>query len=258
MTTGMRAKGAIHRLADGEQVSVAAADAFVTEVTKAINARGRFVVALSGGSTPRGLYRLLTEPHYRRQIDWRRGEFFWGDERNVPPDHEESNYRMARELLLDNVDVGGARIHRMEAERDDLDAAARDYEVELARCFGISMKQPPPRFDVILLGLGEDGHIASLFPRTPALGITDRWVAANPVPQLSTTRITVTYPLINRARAVFFLVSGARKTAAVDDAFCGPSDPVRFPSQGVHPGRGRVDWFIDRAAAGRAGKDLHA
>lgn len=156
---------------------------------------------------------------------------------------------MAHEALLRNVDVDPARVHRIKGEREDVDAAANDYAAVIADCFDVHARGPAPRLDLILLGLGEDGHVASLFPHSEALRETDRWVVANHVPKLGTTRITVTFPLINRARAVFFLVAGASKVAALADALHGPHDPDRFPSHGVRPSGGRVAWYVDDAAA---------
>lgn len=234
-------------------MALSAAQTFVSLGAGAIAARGRFVVALSGGSTPRDLYQALCKPELRRQLDWNRVEFFWGDERTVPPEHHESNFRMAHDALLEPLEVAPAHIHRIEAERADVDAAADAYALKVADCFRISLLDPPPQFDLVLLGLGTDGHVASLFPGTRALGVTDRWVAANEVPQLSTTRITMTFPLINRARTVVFLVAGDEKAAALADAIDGRHDRARLPSQRVRPASGHLDWFVDRAAASELG-----
>lgn len=195
------------------------------------------------------MYRALTKSKCRERLDWTRVEYFWSDERTVPPDHEESNYRMARDTLLKPLDVRAARIHRIEADREDVESAAADYATQIANCFGVALNGPPPRFDLILLGMGEDGHTASLIPHTQALSVTDRWVVANHVPQLSTTRITMAFPLINRARAVFFLVTGDEKATALAQVLEGPADAARFPSQRVRPTDGRLDWIVDRAAA---------
>lgn len=239
----------IHRFDDDGALFAGAADAVVSAAVESIRERGRFVVALSGGETPAGLYRLLAQPQYRRRVDWNRCEVFWGDERPVPPGDEQSNYRLARELLLEPVGVPGANIHRIEGERADLPAAARDYAVEIARCFGVSTTSAPPSFDLVLLGLGGDAHVASLFPGTAALDVTDRWVAANDVPRLSTVRVTLTFPVINAARAVFFLVAGGTKAAALAATLADSGDPVRFPGRRVRPADGRVEWFVDAAAA---------
>lgn len=239
----------IHRFPDPTQLYAAAADAFVSEAIEAVAARGRFTAALAGGSTPVGLYERLAQPDLHGGLEWNRVEFFWGDERTVPPDHEGSNYRMARLTLLEPRHIGDEHVHRIRAERADTAAAASAYEDDIARCLGVPAGGSPPVFDLILLGLGPDGHTASLFPGTRALDVRERWVVVNEVPQLSTTRITMTFPLINRARAVHFLVTGENKAAALADAFRRPRDPARYPNHGVHPDNGRVVWFVDEAAA---------
>ncbi|MEZ6097761.1 MAG: 6-phosphogluconolactonase [Pirellulaceae bacterium] len=246
----------MHQFENPNEMSLAAAEALISLAAQATEARGRFVFALSGGSTPRGLYQALTTVKYRKRLDWNRVEFFWGDERTVPPDHEESNYRMALDTLLKPLGVHPAHTHRIEADRDDLEPAAAGYAAEIARCFEASLSDPPPRFDLILLGLGQDGHTASLFPHTEALRATDRWVVTNHVPQRSTTRITMTIPLINRARAVFFLVAGDEKAAALARVIHGPMDPARFPGQMIHPTDGRLVWFVDRRAARQLDKHV--
>src|SRR6516162_10300922 len=168
---------------DVESLSEAAADEFVRCARQAVADRGRFMVALSGSSTPRRLYQLLAAQPYRAQVDWDRVEFFWGDERCVPPDSPDSNYRMANEAMLAHLPIPADHIHRIEAERSDREAAARDYEAVLARVFGVGASGTPPALDLVLLGMGPDGHTASLFPNTQALDETTRWVVANHVPQ---------------------------------------------------------------------------
>jgi 6-phosphogluconolactonase len=240
---------------DAEAVSRAAADEFFRRAAEAVKARGRFVVALSGGSTPRRLYQLLAGPPWRSGVEWGRVIFFWGDERCVPPDHPDSNYRMAREALLDHVPVPPENVHRFEAERADHDAAARDYQNLLASAFGIDPADPPPAFDLILLGMGPDGHTASLFPETLALNETVRWAVANYVPKFQSDRLTFTYPVLNRGREVLFLVAGADKAAVLHEVIEGPPDPRRLPSQAVRP-EGGLMWFVDCAAAARLSPSL--
>ncbi|MGH7169454.1 MAG: 6-phosphogluconolactonase, partial [Gemmataceae bacterium] len=201
----------IRGFADVQTLSEAAAHEWVRGVREAVASRGRFTVALSGGSTPKRLYQLLAAEPFRSQVDWSRVEIFWGDERCVPPDHADSNYHMANEAMLAHLPIPAEHIHRIEAERSDRDASARDYEAVLARVFGVAAGAEPPAFDLILLGMGPDGHTASLFPHTKALDETKRWVVANPVPQLNTDRLTLTRPILNRAREVLFLVAGADK-----------------------------------------------
>jgi 6-phosphogluconolactonase len=240
--------GTVRTFDNAEAVSRAAADEFVRCAGEAVAARGRFAVALSGGSTPRRLYQLLAGPPWRDRVEWDRVEVFWGDERCVPPDHPDSNYRMAREALLSHVPVPAGQVHRLEADRPDHDDATRAYQETLARAFGSAAE--PPRFDLVLLGMGPDGHTASLFPQTAALGQTARWVVANFVPKFDADRLTLTYPVLNRAREVLFLVCGADKADVLREVLEGPADPRRLPSQAVRP-EGALLWFVDRAAAAR-------
>jgi 6-phosphogluconolactonase len=241
----------VRRFADAEAVSRAAAEEFVRRAAEAIAARGRFTVALSGGSTPRRLYQLLAGAPYRGQVDWGRVDVFWGDERSVPPDDKESNYRMAREAMLAALALPAGHVHRMEAERADRAVAAREYQDEIARVFGVDVNGESPAFDLILLGMGPDGHTASLFPHTAALGETKRWVVVNHVPQHHTDRMTLTYPVLDRAREVLFLVAGPDKAEPLAEVLQGPPDPQRLPSQRVRPANGQLLFFVDRAAAAR-------
>lgn len=241
----------IRQLEDAEQVSRAAAEEFIRLAHEAIAARGRFTVALSGGSTPRRLYELLAGGPFDDQVAWPKVEFFWGDERAVAPDHRDSNFRMAREALLQKLEIPNAHIHRLQAERVDRDAAARDYEAEIARVFGVPVGGEPPAFDLVLLGLGPDGHTASLFPYTSALKETTRWVVANHVPKLASARLTLTAVILNRAANVLFLVAGEDKSVALAEVLEGRADPERLPAQLILPVAGRLAWFIDRAAASR-------
>jgi len=235
-----------HRLAD------AAAHRFVSAANAAIQARGEFTVALSGGSTPRQVYaRLATEP-FVSGLDWSRVHILWGDERCVPPEHESSNYRMARETLLDHVPVPGANIHRIRGEDDPAEAAAT-YE----RVLRTVLRTPsgPPRtdaafrLDLVLLGLGEDGHTASLFPGAGSLRATAEWVAAEYVHEVSMWRVTLTATVINAAAEVAFIVSGERKAAIVRKVLDGPYSPHELPAQLIAPTAGRRVWLLDAAAA---------
>ncbi len=218
--------------------------------------RRRFTVALSGGSTPRALHRALVA-HYRDLIPWDAVQVFWSDERCVPPDHPDSNYRMARETLLEHVPLPAANIHRMPGERTDYDAAAADYEAEIRAVFGT----PPgtvPRFDLVLLGIGPDGHTASLFPGTAALHETSKLIAANWVPKVNMERLTFTYPLINNARQVMFLAAGEEKAEALRDILSGQTSIDERPAVGVRPAAGEVVWMVDRAAMRLAEQDAGA
>ena len=241
----------VRTYADAEAVSRAAADEFVRRATEAVAERGRVAVALSGGSTPQGLYRLLAEPPYRGRVDWGRVEIFWGDERCVPPDHHDSNYRMAKEAMLSKLPIPPGHVHRIEAERPDRDAAARDYQAVIARVFGVDPAGPPPAFDLILLGMGPDGHTASLFPGTAALDEKTRWVVVNHVPKFAADRLTMTLPILNRAREVLFLVDGGDKAERLAEVLEGMPDPRRLPAQAVRPTDGRLLWYVDRAAGAR-------
>ena len=235
--------------ADTEALFRAAAAEFQKASADAVAARGVFRVALSGGSTPKGLFSLLAnDDALRSAIAWDQAEFFWSDERHVPPDHPESNYRMAQDSLLSRVPVRGDRVHRVRAEQPDAAVAAIAYEVEIRRtfdCYG-----EVPRFDLILLGLGSDGHTASLFPGTPALGEGSRLVAANHVATLGADRITMTYPLLNAARLVLFVVAGSEKAAAVRAVLQPDPDAPVLPARLVQPEEGKLMWVLDREAAG--------
>ncbi len=223
------------------EIAEAAARDFAARAEEAIDGRGRFAVALAGGSTPKATYEALARD-YPGKLDWGRVHVFFGDERAVPPDHEDSNYRMAREALLSHVPVEG--VHRMRGELPPAEAAA-SYEEELREFFG---PDEFPSFDLILLGIGEDGHTASLFPETSALDVTDRWVVANPVLKLETTRLTLTIPVINAAKAVTFLVAGEGKAEALREILEGDADPRAYPAKFVRPQSGDLAWMGDRAA----------
>ena len=240
----------VRQVADAETVCRAAAEEIVGAARVAVAARGRFTLVLSGGTTPRRLYQLLAAPPFREQVDWPRIEFFWGDERPVPPDHEDSNFRMARLALLAPLNIPAAHIHRIAAEQADRDGAARTYAAEIARLFSCSTDGAPPTFDLVLLGMGPDGHTASLFPHTAAVNETKRWVVANFVPQLTTERVTLTAPILNHATTVVFLVAGADKAAALAEVLEGPRHPQEFPAQLIEPA-GRTLWLVDRDAASR-------
>lgn len=200
---------------------------------------GPFRMALSGGSTPRALYARLAS----REIAWRRLEFFWGDERFVPYDDPRSNYAMAHEALLDRVPVEPAQVHPIPTDDDPADAARR-YEETLQRAYGADSLGEPPLFDLVLLGLGEDGHTASLFPADPVLQEREHWVAPAAM-QSPEPRITLTYPALESSRAVLFLVTGAEKAEAVQRVLAGDPD---FPAARLKP-QGETVWFLDRAAA---------
>jgi 6-phosphogluconolactonase len=244
----MNAGPELRIIESSQELAAEAADLFVWLGNQAIQTGGRFRVALSGGSTPKALHNALAAPGLARQLDWTQVEFFFGDERCVPPDHPESNFGMADETLFRPLAIKQDRIFRMHGEAKDRDQAAREYEAVLHRQFGT---KPPawPRFDLILLGLGEDGHTASLFPGTEALNERTRLVVAGRSPKGIPQRLTLTLPVVNQA-AVVFLVSGSGKAAAAKQVLEGPpSDGARFPAQLIRPEQGRLIWFLDQPAA---------
>ncbi len=242
---------AVQRVADAGAAARAAAEVVAAAVARAVAERGRFSLALAGGSTPRRLYELLADPgaEFRAGIAWDRVHVFFGDERHVPPDHADSNHRMAREALLDHVPV--ASVHRMRGEEPDAAVAAAAYQDELAAFFDAPTAGRPPRLDLVLLGLGADGHTASLFPGNAALRERRRWVAAPYVERLGAHRITLTLPTLSRAREVMFLVSGADKAAAVAQVLAPAPGSARLPAARVRPGDGALRWIVDLAAAAR-------
>ena len=233
-------------LPDAESLAVAGADEFARSAAEAIGKRGFFHVALSGGSTPRALYRRLTKPPHRAAIPWESVRFFFGDERSVPPDNERSNFRMARKELFDPLQIAPRRIFRMKGEELP-GRAAESYE----RSLRAHVPGRPPRLDLVLLGLGEDGHTASLFPDTPALGEERRLVAANFMPGSREPRITLTFRAINAARRVIFLVSGAGKAAVVAGVLQERGRRKDLPAARVNPARGTLLWLLDEEAGAK-------
>jgi 6-phosphogluconolactonase len=231
---------------DLEQVSRGMADRF-TEIVEKAAAQGRTVsVACSGGETPRELFAHLATAEFAPRIPWKHVHLFQVDERCVPPDHEQSNYRMMRQSLLDRVPEAAALFHRIAAERPDHEAAALDYEEEIRQALK-PRKGDWPRFDVILLGMGDDGHTASLFPGTAALEEKTRWVTPNFIPKFKAWRITLTFPVLNAAAEVVFLAAGEKKAERLKEVLEGPPD--RYPAQAVRPATGELWWYIDEGAA---------
>lgn len=236
--------------ADSAALNAEAARRFASLASEAVAARGRFTVALSGGSTPRSLYQLLATPEWRENLPWSAIHVFWGDERHVAPDHADSNYRMASEALLAHVPIPTENIHRMRGEVADAGLAATEYEEELRRVFELKNEEWP-RFDLILLGLGNDGHTASLFPETEALAEHSRQVVSQWVEKLATVRLTLTYPVINHAASVIFLVSGGDKAETLRTILETDAPITQFPAKGIQPIDGKLYWLIDQAAAAR-------
>jgi 6-phosphogluconolactonase len=233
-------------LTDPPAVFAAAAVEFLQRARTAIQGSGRFTVALSGGSTPRNLYSLLAT---QSDVPWGQIRFFFSDERHVPPDSPDSNFRMADESLFSRAPIPQENIFRVPAEIPDADRAAQSYEQTLRQFFQLE-EDDLPRFDLILLGLGPDGHTASLFPRTAALHEDERLVAANWVEQFKTWRITFTYPALNHAAAVLFMATGAEKQGALLQVLQGKPDSETYPAQDIKPSNGSLIWLVDQAAAG--------
>ena len=231
-----------------EALSREAASRFQRLAADSIAVVGRFSLALSGGSTPRALYHLLSEQPLREAIDWPRVHLFWSDERFVPADHSDSNFRLAWEAFISKVPIPAANVHAVPTESGDPQAAAARYEETLRRFFA-SREGEAPRFDLVLLGLGADGHTASLFPGSPALDEHERLVVATHVAKLDAWRLTLTPPVLCGARHIVFLVSGSDKASALREVLEGPYDPHRLPAQLARPEKGDLTWLVDEAAA---------
>jgi 6-phosphogluconolactonase len=238
---------------DNESLIKGAADFLADQASLAIALRGRFTLALSGGNTPRPVYARLATPAYRDRIDWSRVQVFFGDERCVPPDDPQSNYLMVKTALLDHVPLPPENIFRIQGEEAPEKAAA-DYTDALQRAFGgdtVAGGPPPEGFDLILLGMGDNGHTASLFPGLAAVTETVRWVMALYVEVAGMWRVTLTPVIINAARKAAFLVSGAGKADMLQRVLEGPYQPVVLPSQIIKPAAGELHWLLDAPAAAK-------
>lgn len=238
----------IHIFPDSQKLARAAAERFLNVGRQAIAERNRFLVALSGGSTPKTLYSILTSEEYAPQLDWSKGHFLFGDERNVPPTHADSNFAMADAMFFRPLHISPTHIHRIHGE-DSPDTAAVQYEDTLRRLTAAGTGQWP-QLDLILLGMGDDGHTASLFPGTTALAEQTRWVVPGTSPQGTRARMTLTLGVINHASVILFLVTGLNK-ATVVRRILEPrlGDPDPYPAALVRPETGRLFWYLDRAAA---------
>ncbi|MBI1749383.1 MAG: 6-phosphogluconolactonase [Acidobacteria bacterium] len=239
---------------DAEELTRAAAGELVRCAKESAGRQGRFTVALAGGNTPLALYELLaTQPTFRTLLPWEKSHFFWGDERHVPPDHADNHYRKAQAAMFSRVTLPAENIHRVPAENPDAAAAAGEYEAELRRFFDL---QPGklPRFDLALLGMGPDGHIAALFPGSEALGVQDRLAVATRDASLNTEWITLTLPVLNNAATVVFLACGREKAETLREVLRRVEHPAkgapRFPAELVRPVNGRLLWVVDQGAAG--------
>ena len=247
----------IKTFADAEQLNRFAAEKFVEIARASINSNEEnFTVALSGGSTPKSLYQLLASDEYKNKVDWSKIFFFFGDERNVLPDDAESNFLMANENLFTTLEISDKNIIRWQTEFKNAEITAVNYELTISKFYEDNNKSivtmndcDCPRFDLILLGMGADGHTASLFPFTEALNETEKITAANRVEKFDTTRLTLTFPVINNARNVIFLVKGADKAEALYEVLEGNFQPEKYPAQAVKPVEGNLLWLIDTEAA---------
>ena len=240
----------IRILADANAIAQTAAAEFVEAAREAVCLKDSFSVALAGGSTPKALYGLLlNNGPLRAMVPWNKIQFFFGDERHVPPDDAESNFRMVSEAMLAKAPVDPNQVHRIKGEIKSAAEAAAEYEKDLRLSFGLETGELP-RFDLVLLGMGPEGHTASLFPGTRALKEDRRLVVSNWVGKLYTDRITLTPPVLSNAARVVFMVHGAEKAPALKAVLEGPCEPEQLPAQMIHPQQGKVLWLVDPAAAG--------
>lgn len=229
-----------------DDLSKTLAESLVELSNQSVQKGGRFTVALSGGSTPKSLYSLLAEPQFRDRIPWDKTHLFWGDERSVPHDSTESNYNMARQSLISRLSIPTENVHPTVGQDINPQKSADDYTQVLKKMFGLADRSFP-KFDCILLGLGPDGHTASLFPGTEALADHKNLVVANYVEKFKSYRITFTLPVLNAARQVIFMVAGEDKKDILPQVL--KSDPVVYPAQLIRPTEGQVSWYVDQAAA---------
>src|ERR1700757_348315 len=242
--------------ANGMEIARRAADDVVRIAREAAAARGVFTIALSGGSTPKVLYALLAEhPSLRNSLPWDKMKVFFGDERHVGPGHPDSNFQMASDSMLSKVPLRPEQIHRIKGEYSDTAQAAAEYEEVILREFAL---QPGafPRFDLILLGMGNEGHTLSLFPGTKALHETQRIVTRNWVGKLFTERVTLTAPAANNAANIIFMIAGADKALALKAVLEGPREPEQLPAQMIQPSNGTLSWLVDQAAGSMLSKEI--
>jgi 6-phosphogluconolactonase len=235
-------------LADANAIAQTAAAEFLDTALDAVRQEGSFSVALAGGSTPKDLYGLLSNNPLQAKVPWGKIQFFFGDERHVPPDDRESNFRMATEAILAKAPIDPKQVHRIKSEKPNASEAAQEYEQELRESFKLKPDQLP-RFDLVLLGMGPEGHTASLFPGTKALREQRRLVVSNWVGKLYTDRITLTPPVLNNAARIIFMAHGAEKAPALKAVLEGPYEPDQLPAQMINPPKGRVVWLVDPSAA---------
>lgn len=241
-------KREIRILADGAAIAKRAAQEFVQAAAAAVSANGSFNVALAGGSTPKALYSLLVnDPALRSQVPWDKTHLFFGDERHVPPDHPDSNFRMATEAMISKSPLKVEQVTRIKGENPDADQAALEYEKTLRDFFKLKAGDFP-RFDLVLVGMGNEGHTLSLFPGTKALHADGRIAVRNWVGKLGTDRITLTAPAASNSAEILFMVTGADKAPALKSVLEGPFEPDQLPAQSLQPNNGKLLWLVDAAA----------
>jgi 6-phosphogluconolactonase len=246
----------VELFADGMEIARRAADEVVRIASKAAAARGAFTIALSGGSTPKVVYALLAEnPALRNSLPWDKMRVFFGDERHVGPGHADSNFQMAADAMLSKVPLQPKQIHRIKGEYPDAAQAAVEYEATIRREFGLKDGEFP-RFDLVLLGMGSEGHTLSLFPGTKALHEMQRIVTRNWVGKLYTERITLTAPAANNAANIIFMITGADKACALKAVLEGPHEPEQLPAQMIQPSNGTLSWLVDQAAGSMLSKEI--
>tara|TARA_B100000315_G_scaffold246593_1_gene274078 strand:- start:16017 stop:16757 length:741 start_codon:yes stop_codon:yes gene_type:complete len=233
---------------DIEEMSKLGANHMAKIIERSVKERGKCMIALSGGNTPKKLYERLASEEFSPRIPWESTYWFFGDERHVPPDHDDSNYKMSSDSLLSKVPIPNDNIHRIMTERQDPQTIALNYELTLMKAFNLAPGELPV-FDLMFLGVGTDGHIASLFPHSESLYVTTQMATANKVPETETWRITMTFPVINEAKHLLFLVAGEEKAKALHQVLEGPSNPQEFPAQLVRQKRGFQLWLIEKSAA---------
>jgi 6-phosphogluconolactonase len=249
LARAVKERGVLRRLLDPHAVALEGALEFVRSARSTLEQGDSFSVALAGGSTPRAMLRLLAEEPLRNEVEWARVLFIFGDERLVPPGHDDSNFRMAKDALFSKLDLREDQVHRIHGECDDPEVAAAEYEAVLRDSLGVDERGKRLGPDLFFLGMGEDGHTASLFPGTTALNETRRWVVANEVPELETTRITLTYPALTRARRVVFMACGTSKASRLVEVFDASAGGDVLPAARVSPRSGVLIWLVDEAAA---------
>jgi 6-phosphogluconolactonase len=246
----------VELFASGMEIAQRAADEVVRIASEAAAARGAFTIALSGGSTPKVLYALLAEnPALRNSLPWDKMKVFFGDERHVGPGQAESNFQMASDSMLSKVPLQPKQIHRIKGEYPDTAQAAVEYQATIQREFGLKAGEFP-RFDLVLLGMGSEGHTLSLFPGTKALHETQRIVTRNWVGKLYTERITLTAPAANNAANIIFMIAGADKACALKAVLEGPHEPEQLPAQMIQPSNGKLSWLADQAAGSMLSKEI--